>query len=103
MNRITLFAKSSKCVCEHSIDRPSQSLYGRSTAAPHVRMIDPPRLNLFFPICRKPLLALSVCLAFFFAVQATPAQTQSQAPPKEPEHSTDWTHWVRIGAFGLRS
>jgi hypothetical protein len=50
--------------------------------------------------------ALLVCLA---AVSAPPraaeAQTPaaSQAPTNEPEHSTDWTHWVRIGAFGLRS
>ncbi len=51
---------------------------------------------------KKTLLpALLVCLA---AVILTPrgnkAQTSTQ---KEPQHPTDWTHWVRIGAFGLRS
>ncbi len=54
---------------------------------------------------KKTLLpALLVCLA---AVSMTPratlAQTAAQPQTKEPEHSTDWTHWVRIGAFGLRS
>ena len=54
------------------------------------------------------LLSLLVCLA---AVGTTPRVAQAQAPAqtparpaeKEPEHPTDWTHWVRIGGFGLRS
>ena len=45
--------------------------------------------------------ALLVCLA---AVVLTPLGNKAQTPQKqEPQHSTDWTHWVRIGAFGLRS
>jgi hypothetical protein len=57
------------------------------------------------PKMKKTLIpALLVCLA---AVPTTPrtahAQTSTQAQTKEPEHPTAWTHWVRIGAYGLRS
>jgi hypothetical protein len=86
------------------LDRCMRCVYGRSTAAPQVRKIDPSRPNLFFLISRRAPVALLACLAFFSAARyAAHAQTQSQAPAKEPEHTTDWTHWVRIGAFGLRS
>jgi hypothetical protein len=44
--------------------------------------------------------ALLVCLA---AVALTPRSDKAQTQTQEPQHSTDWTHWVRIGAFGLRS
>jgi hypothetical protein len=77
-----------RCVC------------GRSIAAPQVRTTDPTRRSLFCSIS----LALLACLAVLNATPvAVRAQTPSQAPAKEPEHPTDWTHWVRIGAFGLRS
>src|ERR1700689_192446 len=42
--------------------------------------------------------ALLVCLA---VIALTPRGNKAQT--QEPQHSTDWTHWVRIGAFGLRS
>jgi hypothetical protein len=86
-------------------------MYGRSTAAPQVRGIDPTRPKPFFPIFdrlttrrnpRRPLLALFVGLAVLSAAPDA-TQVQSQAPANKPEHPTDWTHWVRIGAFGLRS
>ncbi|HEX3120557.1 MAG TPA: hypothetical protein VHP80_15795, partial [Candidatus Acidoferrum sp.] len=81
-------------------------MYGRSTAAPQAHKIDPIRPNPFFLLSHECLLALTVCLAAFSAAPSvTQAQTAAPAstPTKEPEHPTDWTHWVRIGAFGLRS
>ncbi len=44
------------------------------------------------------LSALLVCVV---AVVAVPRLAQAQT--REPDHPTDWTHWVRIGAYGLRS
>src|SRR5580704_13833427 len=92
----TSLDQRTKCVCHRTTplsDPSATSSYGRSTAAPQVRKFNPARPNLLF-------LMVFVCLVVF---GVTPARSQSQAPAKEPEHSTDWTHWVRIGAFGLRS
>ncbi len=52
------------------------------------------------------LLALLVCAAVIGVMSQTTLRTvhaQAPAPAKEPDHPTDWTHWVRIGAYGLRS
>jgi hypothetical protein len=54
--------------------------------------------------------ALLVCLAAVIMTSRgnkaqTPARAQktTEAHKQEPQHPTDWTHWVRIGGFGLRS
>src|SRR3984885_1508071 len=47
---------------------------------------------------KKLIPTLLVCLVIFGA-----AWRLAKAQPQEPQHPTDWTHWVRIGAFGLRS
>jgi hypothetical protein len=105
MKQTPLFDQS-KCASKRGaalFDPSVNSVYGRSTAAPQVRKIAPARPSVSFPFPRKPLLALLVCLAVLGAApHAIQAQTP-QAPTKEPDHPTDWTHWVRIGAFGLRS
>jgi len=92
MKSTSLFDQFMKCVCR------------RSTAAPHARNIDPNRPALSFLISRGFFLSLVVCLSFVGgAPHAIQAQAPSPAPAKEPDHPTDWTHWVRIGAYGLRS
>ena len=83
-------------------------MYGRSTAAPQVRTIVPTRPGLSFLFQREFLLALTVCLrrqcdALSRKLKTQRAPKSAPTPAKEPEHATDWTHWVRIGAFGLRS